>query len=81
MNTEQAAKLLKHHCRDQGLQEPNEQELSQLQALKQLTPGDFASVKSQSRLRPMCSASDWLKALKAECALKPKAESAGMGFV
>jgi hypothetical protein len=49
--------------------------------LKQLTPGDFASVKNQSRLRPMSSATDWLKALKAECALKPKAESAGMGFV
>jgi transitional endoplasmic reticulum ATPase len=81
MNTAQATELLKHHCRDQGLQEPNEQELSQLQALKQLTPGDFASVKNQSRLRPMSSASDWLKALKAECALKPNPQSVGMGFV
>jgi hypothetical protein len=46
--------------------------------LTRLTPGDFAAVRRQSRLRPLHSASDWVKALQAECALKPQTKTSGM---
>jgi transitional endoplasmic reticulum ATPase len=52
-----------------------------VQALARLTPGDFAAVHRQSRLRPLHSASDWVKALQAECALKPQTRTSGMGFL
>ncbi len=81
LRPEQAAQLLQRHCQQQGLPEPRTQDLQQLQQLTQLTPGDYAAVQRQGRLRPLRSATDWVRALQAECALKPKAKSGGMGFV
>lgn len=77
----QAAELLTRYCHAQGLPAPDARELGQVQSLNLLTPGDFASVKRQSRLRPIQSPADWVKALQAECALKPRAKSSGMGFI
>ena len=81
LRPEQAAQLLQRHCQQQGLPEPEAQDLQQLKQLTLLTPGDYAAVKRQSRLRPLSSAADWVRALQSECALKPKAKSGGMGFV
>lgn len=77
----QAAELLTRYVHAQGLPAPDARELSQVQSLNLLTPGDFAAVKRQSRLRPLQTVADWVKALQAECALKPRAKSSGMGFV
>ena len=77
----QAAQLLQRHCQQHQLPEPSAAELTQVQALARLTPGDFAAVHRQSRLRPLHSASDWVKALQAECALKPQTKTSGMGFL
>jgi hypothetical protein len=77
----QAAELLTRYCHAQGLPAPDARELGQVQSLNLLTPGDFASVKRQSRLRPIQSPADWVKALQAECSLKPRAKSSGMGFI
>ena len=77
----QAAQLLQRHCQQHQLPEPSAAELAQVQALARLTPGDFAAVHRQSRLRPLHSASDWVKALQAECALKPQTKTSGMGFL
>ncbi len=81
LRPEQAAELLRRHCALQGLPEPGDDELRRLQALTQLTPGDYAAVLRQSRLRPLRHAGDWVAALQTECALKPKVKSGGMGFV
>jgi hypothetical protein len=77
----QAAQLLQRHCQQHQLPEPSAAELAQVQTLTRLTPGDFAAVPRQSRLRPLHSASDWVKALQAECALKPHTKTSGMGFL
>jgi SpoVK/Ycf46/Vps4 family AAA+-type ATPase len=81
LRTEQATELLQHHCRQHGLPAPNATDLQRLHALTQLTPGDYAAVQRQSRLRPLHSASAWVAALEAECSLKPKTGGGGMGFV
>ena len=81
LRPQQAAQLLLRHCQQQGLAEPGPLELSQLQSLSNLTPGDFAAVLRQSRLRPLRSASDWVKALQGESTIKPGGQSKPFGFV
>ena len=81
LRPEQAAQLLQRHCQQQGLDEPNPSDLTLLQSLNNLTPGDFAAVLRQSRLRPLRSASDWVKALQGESAIKPGAQCKTIGFV
>lgn len=81
LRPEQAAELLQRHCQQQGLPAPGPQEWALLRPLHNLTPGDFAAVLRQSRLRPMRSASDWVQALQSECAIKPGAASQAFGFV
>lgn len=47
---------------------------------KVLTPGDFAALARQSRFRPIKTASDMLRALEAECALKEDGQRQAIGF-
>ena len=81
LRPEQAAQLLLRHCQQQGLPEPGPAELAKLQALSNLTPGDFAAVLRQSRLRPLRDASAWVQALQGESTIKPGAKSQSIGFV
>lgn len=80
LRAEQAAQLLHHYCQQNQLAAPDTAELARLRSLSQLTPGDFAAVQRQSRLRPLRSAHNWVLALQAECALKPKRDGKTMGF-
>lgn len=48
--------------------------------LSVLTPGDFANVIRQSRLRPIKKAEDFLMLLKAECEAKPGHTRSKIGF-
>jgi AAA+ superfamily predicted ATPase len=48
--------------------------------IRHLTPGDFANVMRQSRLRPITSAAQLLDQLKAEVALKPESRTKSLGF-
>lgn len=81
LKTPQALQLLQRHCQHMGLSEPTAQDRQALAALSQLTPGDYAAVVRQSRLRPIQSASQMVQALAEECALKPGAKTRGIGFV
>lgn len=81
LRSEQATELLLHHCSLHGLPAPDATDLQHLRALTQLTPGDYAAVQRQSRLRPLNSASAWVAALAAECALKPRSKTSGVGFI
>ena len=45
-----------------------------------LTPGDFANVARQARLRPIPSSLALLERLRGECAMKPEGKRAAIGF-
>lgn len=45
-----------------------------------LTPGDFANVVRQARLRPVGSSDELLRRLQAECEMKPEGRRQSMGF-
>lgn len=81
LQTPQALQLLQRHCQHMGLSEPTPQDRQALAALGQLTPGDYAAVVRQSRLRPIQSASHMVQALGEECALKPGAKTRSIGFI
>ncbi|WP_291936234.1 AAA family ATPase [Limnohabitans sp.] len=81
LQTPQALQLLQRHCQHMGLSEPTPQDRQALAALGQLTPGDYAAVVRQSRLRPIQSASHMVQALAEECALKPGAKTRSIGFI
>ena len=81
LQTPQALQLLQRHCQHMGLSEPTPQDRQALAALGQLTPGDYAAVVRQSRLRPIQSASHMVQALAEECALKPGAKNRSIGFI
>ena len=81
LKTPQAQQLLKRHCQHMGLSEPTPQDCQALAALGQLTPGDYAAVVRQSRLRPIQSASHMVQALAEECAHKPGAQRRSIGFI
>lgn len=80
LKPDQAWELLRRQCASLGLAEPLPELRPQLDRLSQLTPGDFAAVVRQHRFRPIESATIFLRALDAECALKPGG-CCGIGFV
>jgi len=55
-------------------------ECAKLTKLVLLTPGDFANVVRQSRLRKMQSAQDLIDRLMAECKVKPEGMKQAIGF-
>ncbi len=58
----------------------NEQELHHVKSLKNLTPGDFATIKRQSKFKKINSASEFIKRLKEEQKLKKLQDGKVMGF-
>ena len=75
----QARALLHRNCADLGLAAPTEWDLSRLSRLENLTPGDFAAVRRQSRFRALPSAEALVSELERECALKAGSKRA-IGF-
>jgi SpoVK/Ycf46/Vps4 family AAA+-type ATPase len=59
----------------------NELAYVSLRFLDKLTPGDFANVLRQSRLRPMRNASDLIERLTQEMSMKKLSGSRPMGFL
>lgn len=51
-----------------------------LESMSLLTPGDFANVARQAKLRRITSPSDLLERLSAECLIKPEGRSRSIGF-
>ena len=60
--------------------EPAEADRSVLDKLYLLTPGDFANVARQSRLRKILSATELIERLSAECKAKPEGMKKAIGF-
>lgn len=60
--------------------EPTDIDHAALDKLNLLTPGDFANVVRQSRLRKIQSAEDLMARLSAECKVKPDGRKNAIGF-
>ena len=54
-----------------GLPLLSEEDLSQIESLNLLTPGDFAAVARRHQFSPFQKVQDWLMALQEECEVKP----------
>ena len=54
-----------------GLPSLSEEDLTQIESLNLLTPGDFAAVARRHQFSPFQKVQDWLTALQGECEVKP----------
>ncbi|OBX47367.1 AAA family ATPase [Haemophilus haemolyticus] len=54
-----------------GLPLLSEEDLSQIESLNLLTPGDFAAVARRHQFSPFQKVQDWLSVLQGECEVKP----------
>ena len=80
LRTDQAWELLRRHCAELGLPEPDDRLRKAMSRMDRLAPGDFAAVARQHRFHPVASPERFVVALEAEHALK-EGSKAGMGFV
>ncbi|NOZ90128.1 MAG: ATP-binding protein [Epsilonproteobacteria bacterium] len=81
LEAKQLNKIFKSYCKELGLQTPTSDELREIESLRQITPGDFASIARQSRFRKLSSPSEFIKRLKEEVKLKKLENGRTMGFM
>ncbi len=81
LEPKQLEKIFISYCSELNIQKPTTQELHEIKSLKNLTPGDFATISRQSRFRKIGSASDFIKKLKEEMKLKKLQNGKSMGFI
>ena len=79
LKPEQAVTLLSRCAEQLKISAPTERENRDIEQLRTLTPGDFATIMRQNRFRPMDSVAEIIGALQAECSLKPSTGKA-IGF-
>jgi len=79
LKADQAWAMFQDTARRLGL-EPGPDAPAALRQLGLLTPGDFANVVRQARLRRIASAADLVDRLAAECAAKPEGRRNRIGF-
>jgi SpoVK/Ycf46/Vps4 family AAA+-type ATPase len=79
LKADQAWAMFQDTARRLGL-EPGPDAPTALRQLGLLTPGDFANVFRQARLRRIASAADLVDRLAAECAAKPEGRRNRIGF-
>jgi SpoVK/Ycf46/Vps4 family AAA+-type ATPase len=70
LTSEQAWQLLCHQCSLLDVPDPEPELRHRMDALSNLTPGDFAAVRRRHRLQPLHASVHWVSALEGECALK-----------
>lgn len=78
---EQAVTLLERHCRALQILAPDASTLAHIAKIRGLTPGDFATVTRQARLRGLVNAGDLVKALEIEVGLKRDGGIRPLGFL
>lgn len=79
LTPEQTWRFFRRISQDLGLK-PTPGTRGSLEALRELTPGDFAVVTRQARLQPLATQHDLLVRLQAECACKPQGRRRSIGF-
>jgi len=78
---EQTVALLQRYCRLWQLAEPEASTLERIGRIRNVTPGDFASLARQHRFHPFKDATGLVEALVAACALKQGTSRAPIGFL
>ncbi len=81
LESKQLNKIFKSYCKELELQTPTSNELREIESLKYITPGDFASIARQSRFRKLSTPSEFIKRLKEEIKLKKLENGRTMGFM
>ena len=81
LEPKQLEKIFISYCDELHIQKPTTQEIHEIKSLKNLTPGDFATISRQSRFRKINSASDFIQKLKEEMKLKKLQDGKSMGFI
>lgn len=77
---EQVTELFSRCCKQLNLPGPQTLDMTQLERLQKLTPGDFASVIRQSKFRSFECSAALIDALHSECAMK-EGTSKTIGFL
>lgn len=80
LSPDQAWSLLACYCQALGLPAPGPEHARVLDALRVLTPGDFAAVARQHRFRRVANADRLIEALRGECELKDGYVKQAIGF-
>ncbi len=81
LQPDQAWQLFVQECHALGIKRTSAKKMRhRVHKQSHLTPGDFATVRRQHRLRPIKTAEDFYRRLAAECALKHN-EGVKMGFL
>ncbi len=70
LKSDQAWQLLGRHCAQLALPPPPVELRQRLDAMDNLTPGDFAALARRNRFDPLKTGEAWVAALEAEAALK-----------
>ncbi len=81
LQPKQLEKIFISYCKELKIETPTDQELHQIKSLKNLSPGDFATISRQSRFRKIGSALEFIQRLKEEQRLKKLENGASMGFI
>lgn len=81
LKTEQLWKLLISFCNSINLPTPQQRFYTQISAMTEVTPGDFAVLGRQHKFRPLTDIEAVIEALRKECAYKQPYAKNSMGFV
>ena len=81
LKPEQAWKMFVSYVKDLKLIKPSKSLKHKVEALRLLTPGDFAAITRQNRFRPIVDANDLIERLKDEIAVKNVDNGNIMGFL
>ena len=81
LNQKQSWKMFKIFSKSLGISQVDKNLKIKVQALKNLTPGDFAAVVRQNKFRPIKSNEEFVQRLEDEVALKDKVDENVMGFL
>jgi len=81
LEPQQLEKIFISYSEELKLETPTSQEIHQIKSLKNLSPGDFATINRQSKFRKINSALEFIKRLKEEMKLKKLQDGKSMGFM
>jgi hypothetical protein len=77
----QLKKIFISYCNELKLTPPTESELHEISRLREITPGDFATIARQSRFRKIETTTEFTLRLKEEIRVKKLESGHIMGFV
>lgn len=81
LNAEQAWGMFEEFSKSLKLPKVDKSLQREIEALKHLTPGDFAAVVRQNRFRPITDTQDFIARLEDEVAVKKQSSGNVMGFL